>query len=92
MRTSRKINKKCPVCGKMYSINASCQDRGTWRAVCDTELHYQIYVTLIQYTRNVITADEAHMIFDNIGLNIENIDELSESAATLVSKIFEESK
>ena len=32
------------------------------------------------------------MIFDNIGLNIENIDELSESAATLVSKIFEESK
>lgn len=90
MRTSRKLNKKCPVCDAMYSINVSCRDRGTWRSVCDTERHYQIYVTLIQYTRNVITASEARMLLDNIGFKRDEINALSESSADIITKIFEE--
>ena len=53
--------KTCPVCGAKFKICATCEDSSipSWKKHSDSFEHFDIYTTVILYTRNVIDKEEA---------------------------------
>ena len=53
--------KTCPVCGGKFKICAVCQNSSapSWKKHSDSFEHYDIYVTVILYTRHEISREEA---------------------------------
>ena len=55
--------------------------------MCDTPEHYQIYQTLILYTRRMIDKFEAASMLDNAGVDLEHMEEFTPNTADLVWEI-----
>lgn len=90
---SNKLNRYCPICNTHYHVCKSCGDRGTWKSVCDTPQHYQVYMTLIQYTRNEISKKEAKGYLANIGITAEEASVFKPEVQNLIKEIqYEEPK
>lgn len=90
---SKKPNRYCPICNAHYYVCLSCGDRGTWKSMCDTPQHYQVYMTLIQYTRKEISKAEAKGYLENIGIKAEDVATFKPEVQNLIKEIqYEEPK
>ncbi len=39
----------CRVCGKMYNACPHCDPSKSWRVICDTEPHFQVWVNTYEF-------------------------------------------
>ena len=53
--------KICPVCGGQFKTCTTCENSSapSWKKYCDSFEHYDIYATVILYTRHELSKDEA---------------------------------
>ena len=53
--------KICPVCGRQFKTCTTCENSSipSWKKYTDSFEHYDIYSTVILYTRHEITKEEA---------------------------------
>lgn len=86
---ARKPNHTCKVCGKAYYACNACDQMRSWRAMCDTPEHYQIYQTLILYTRRMIDKFEAASMLDSVGVDLEQLGNFTPSTADLMWEILQ---
>ena len=66
-------NHICKICGAAYYACNQCDQRHTWRSVCDTPEHYQIYQVLIMFSRDMISRDEAANMLTTLGVTSESV-------------------
>ena len=85
-----KPNRHCPVCGVHYHVCKSCGDRGTWRSICDTPTHYQVYMTTVQYVRKEINKETAMEYLRNIGVSLESADRFTPNTKAIITEILSE--
>ena len=48
----QKANTWCRICGTEYYHCQGCEEKGSWRLICDTPLHYQIYMVIYTYNQD----------------------------------------
>lgn len=53
--------KICPVCGRQFKTCTTCESSSapSWKKYCDSFEHYDIYATVILYTRHELSKEEA---------------------------------
>jgi hypothetical protein len=75
----------CIICGAEYPFK--CKRIDTWRAICDTEEHYQIYMMLGDYRKNRVSAADMQAFLNRIGISISDVHVFLPSVANRLSEI-----
>ena len=52
-------NHNCIMCDNSYYYCETCNKINSWRTICDTARHYQLYMIIKDYRDNYISIDEA---------------------------------
>lgn len=76
MSQNKKNTHQCAICNAHYSSCDLCSEvklYTPWRALCDTQKHYQIYMTIAMLRGNVMTVDEAKDSLNHIGVTVDEI-------------------
>lgn len=90
MPMNNELNHECIVCGVKYHHCDSCANMRSftpWRVICDTELHYQIYMVIIGYRDNLITKEKAKDELNNIDITINDISNFKDSIQVFLKDI-----
>ena len=87
---ANKPNHTCAVCGRQYYACRSCDKRNTWKSVCDTPQHYQVYITVVQYKRGLIDKETARMYFDRISVTREEMSRFVDGVRDVIGEVFKE--
>ena len=56
----------CRVCGKMYNACPHCDPSKSWRVICDTEPHFQVWVNTYEFQIGVRPKEEAKACLNNL--------------------------
>lgn len=70
-------NHNCIMCDNPYYYCETCNKINSWRTICDTARHYQLYMIIKDYRDNYISIDEAKNRMNTIGITIEELNELT---------------
>lgn len=89
---NKKPNHRCRICGVEYYACNDCASQiranygaEPWRAIAESPVHYQIYITLVLFARNELSAVEALQQLNHIG--IDDLDTFLPSYQSLIRKI-----
>lgn len=83
------LNHKCIVCSTLYH---HCDDCGKmksftpWRAICDTQEHYQAYLLFIELEHDSVSKSDAKEILNRIGIGLNEI----QNFVPVIKNMFEE--
>lgn len=72
----RKGTVNCVVCGSEYEVCRLCPTTTSntpWRVLCDTSVHYQVYLTIQDLKAKIITETEAKDCLNNIGISEDTV-------------------
>lgn len=56
----------CRICGKEYSPCPHCDPTRSWRMICDTEPHYQVWMIIHDYACGASSKDSAKECLRNL--------------------------
>ena len=82
-------NTYCDICGKKYYRCLACEKIGSWKLVCDTPEHYQIYLVIQEY-QQTHSKEISREKLRNIGFTLDDSREYVASIRDILSVIFEE--
>ena len=89
MKSKNKNNASCIICGKGYHLCMACdRTKNTWeqwKMIADTEVCYDIYKVLNDYTFNKITKKEAKNLLE--GFDLKDLDSYKESVKMQIKEI-----
>lgn len=83
-----KMMRTCRVCGKQYKACLSCQGTESWKSLADTENHYKILVTLMDYQYDQ-DAEKAKGRLQRCNANLNAKEGYIPSVLTLLQEISE---
>ena len=84
----RSKNHKCIICGVEYQACNKCDKAISWRAICDTPGHYQIYLALHEYNVGRIKMADAKRIIERCITGKTEISTFNESVKAKIKQIF----
>lgn len=88
-----KVN--CIICGEEYEVCRACPatTRNTpWRKLCDTPIHYQVYLLIQDIRANTLTKSEAKETLARIGVTKNDVFQYLPSVQNILLPLFEEEK
>lgn len=81
---------KCIICNSSYHTCDCPKDLHTWKVLCDTTNHYQIYLVLSDYNFGNITKARAKQMLAK--LDISNYQNWGTNASKQIKEILEDKK
>lgn len=86
---SREPNTWCRVCGAAYFHCTDCERVRSWRTVCDTPAHFQLFLILHEY-REAGDASAARTALDHIGFPGADFSVLLPEIQQIINEIIKE--
>lgn len=56
----------CRVCGKKYNACPHCDPSKSWRVICDTEPHFQVWVNVSEFNSGIRPKEEARACLNHL--------------------------
>lgn len=56
----------CRICGKTYNACPHCDPNNSWRIMCDTEAHFQVWMIVYDYKHGSRSKESAKKCLKNI--------------------------
>ena len=84
----------CRVCGKEYNACPHCDPSKSWRVICDTEAHYQVWMAVYEYQIGARTKENAKFCLSNIlknkRISLDEVETFIPSVRNLFHEIMDE--
>lgn len=82
---------KCAICNNTYSYCPNCSNTHAWKFFTDTHECYQIFITLKEYKKGLISKAEAKKRLEYLGITFEsNLDKYKSKVAEKIKEILTE--
>lgn len=81
----------CIICGTEYEVCRNCPDttlNTPWRKLCDTPVHYQVYLIIQDIQGGRLTGDEAKQCLDRIGITQNDLVNMLPSVQSILNPVF----
>jgi hypothetical protein len=83
---------ECKICGKKYEVCAESREKNSWKVLCDTSEHYQIFLLLTDYKAGNISKEYARERLAELGIKKGYKDNFKKNIKEIIDEILKVKK
>lgn len=83
----------CIICGSEYEVCRACPTttlNTPWRRICDTPVHYQVYMLIQDLRAGTVTKPEAKEMLIRLNVTKDKLDDFLPGVKAFLLPVFEE--